>query len=685
LSLTADDNHSRAIVVQVIDEAGAVQSGFKLDLFDYDDDWRRWQDSNREAVSDEQGRAEFGGLSKDESYLVRARAGNREGYRQFVLTGDEPSQEANVRLERTLPTSIRVRDEAGNPAAGAWIWTLEHTGANGSVTFNWQSLTSCDLLAEPSSTEGEIRLPKMPPGVVKLRMVHADYAPVELQNIAVGKDFDVTATLRRGVTVTLHVMKATAVPLDSFMIDLRYEPFQNPSTLIGRWAGLGEDGTARLTVTAGTYESLRITHPDYVFTPIYSQKYGRTIGDNVEPIELRPGNNSIAVQLKPKVKVRGRVVNDETGEPVAEHLVESELAAGAIEGPFARFAQDWTHVGWDETDQHGTYELDLAEGRARVSVQGGGMVATPAFAEVDVPPAGSIEVPEIRVRPVPKVRGIVFDEQGKPASSVVVRFRGSMLTYGCEPVITGADGRFELAPPWIPQDFQTHERLPVQTVVAFHPTEPVWAHAEINLGDAAAVRDVTLKLEPQDFDSLVTRFTSDLSPWQRGIVPAEQKDDLAAVSLRGKKPPELDGAHWLNVDDARRSLTDFHGKYVLLQFWTTWCGPCHADMPSLRLLLQLYGRKGLVVIGVHNNSMPLAAIEADVAKEKLEYPIVVDHPDGRILAQYKKHGISGYPSYVLIGPDGEVILDDDTIAGPTLRSFKIEIVRELLGRRDTSR
>ncbi len=76
--------------------------------------------------------------------------------------------------------------------------------------------------------------------------------------------------------------------------------------------------------------------------------------------------------------------------------------------------------------------------------------------------------------------------------------------------------------------------------------------------------------------------------------------------------------------------------------------------------------------------MPLEAIKKDAEKEKLTYPIVVDYPDGRILASYKAHGISGYPSYVLIGPDGNVMLDDSTIAGPTLRSFKIEIIRELL-------
>jgi hypothetical protein len=76
--------------------------------------------------------------------------------------------------------------------------------------------------------------------------------------------------------------------------------------------------------------------------------------------------------------------------------------------------------------------------------------------------------------------------------------------------------------------------------------------------------------------------------------------------------------------------------------------------------------------------MPLSAIKQDVEKQQLTYPIVVDHSDGRIIREYKQHGIEGYPSYVLIGPDGHVLKDDSTIPGPALRSFKIEIVRQLL-------
>jgi thiol-disulfide isomerase/thioredoxin len=175
----------------------------------------------------------------------------------------------------------------------------------------------------------------------------------------------------------------------------------------------------------------------------------------------------------------------------------------------------------------------------------------------------------------------------------------------------------------------------------------------------------------------VTKYPGDLSAWQRGVMDEEQKN-LAAISLVGKPAPELDGAQWLNTDHKKLSLAELRDKFVLLQFWTTWCGPCHADMPSVKLVDQLYRDRGVVVIGIHDNSMPFEAIENDVVKQELKYPMVVDHSDGRILESYKAHGISGYPSYVLIGRDGNVIFDDETVAAPGLRTFKIELIRQLL-------
>ncbi|HTI50256.1 MAG TPA: hypothetical protein VL475_04870, partial [Planctomycetaceae bacterium] len=66
-----------------------------------------------------------------------------------------------------------------------------------------------------------------------------------------------------------------------------------------------------------------------------------------------------------------------------------------------------------------------------------------------------------------------------------------------------------------------------------------------------------------------------------------------------------------------------------------------------------------------------------------DFPIVVDHTDGRILDAYRQLGVSGFPSYILIGPDGKIVENDRATDGPTLRSFKLEVIRKyVLGRRN---
>jgi thiol-disulfide isomerase/thioredoxin len=60
-------------------------------------------------------------------------------------------------------------------------------------------------------------------------------------------------------------------------------------------------------------------------------------------------------------------------------------------------------------------------------------------------------------------------------------------------------------------------------------------------------------------------------------------------------------------DNSLHSLSEFHGKVVVLNIWATWCLPCREEMPSLDRLQQEYGKDGLVVIAV-----------SDETKERIE-------------------------------------------------------------------
>ncbi|MEO8272418.1 MAG: TlpA disulfide reductase family protein, partial [Aureliella sp.] len=154
---------------------------------------------------------------------------------------------------------------------------------------------------------------------------------------------------------------------------------------------------------------------------------------------------------------------------------------------------------------------------------------------------------------------------------------------------------------------------------------------------------------------------------------AEQYPDGVA----GKIPPDLSEGTWLNSD--ARSLNDFRGKFVLLDFWFIGCGPCERDMPTIKLLHQKFFDQGFSVVSIHKDGQSPQTVQKFANEKGMNYPIVVDTVDGVISKQYKPLGVYFYPMYMLLDPDGRIIHSDATSTGEhSLRMEKIELIyREL--------
>lgn len=120
---------------------------------------------------------------------------------------------------------------------------------------------------------------------------------------------------------------------------------------------------------------------------------------------------------------------------------------------------------------------------------------------------------------------------------------------------------------------------------------------------------------------------------------------------------------FVDLEGGRRKLSDYRGKYVLLDFWGTWCGPCIAEMRHLDPLYAKYQPKGFEVIGmIMEDQWP-----AHGGAVRRGYPEGEGlHRQGRAqMGQATQESIervaldvihvNSYPTCILLGPDGRVI------------------------------
>ena len=141
---------------------------------------------------------------------------------------------------------------------------------------------------------------------------------------------------------------------------------------------------------------------------------------------------------------------------------------------------------------------------------------------------------------------------------------------------------------------------------------------------------------------------------RRRVVPVPQVQQGSAGQAEPQVGQEAPGFEIKTTDDQTIKLADYRGKYVLLDFWATWCGPCVAETPNLKAVFEKYGqRENFAMIGLSldpEKEKPIA-----YAKEKGTKWIDGFLGDWGKDEVTKKYGVRGIPSIWLIGPDGKVV------------------------------
>jgi peroxiredoxin/predicted negative regulator of RcsB-dependent stress response len=161
------------------------------------------------------------------------------------------------------------------------------------------------------------------------------------------------------------------------------------------------------------------------------------------------------------------------------------------------------------------------------------------------------------------------------------------------------------------------------------------ATAAISAGEFGIAREV--------YTALLSRFSD--SPNLRQKV----QRDLKRLDKVGKPAPSFTSE---DINGKAVRLDAYRGKYVLIDFWATWCAPCISELPRLQAAYRTYHDAGFAIIGVSLDESKTAVVDFARARN-LPWPQLHNASGSADLVE--GFGVSSIPATYLIDPEGTVI------------------------------
>jgi len=122
---------------------------------------------------------------------------------------------------------------------------------------------------------------------------------------------------------------------------------------------------------------------------------------------------------------------------------------------------------------------------------------------------------------------------------------------------------------------------------------------------------------------------------------------LLVCSLAGQAADFL----LVDIQGSTHRLADYRGKWVLVNFWATWCSPCLSEIPELSSLHSAHKDKDLLVIGIAMQSGSLKEVDDFARAHGISYPVVL----GDFKSAKQIGAVDVLPSSYLYNPKGEQV------------------------------
>jgi thiol-disulfide isomerase/thioredoxin len=185
---------------------------------------------------------------------------------------------------------------------------------------------------------------------------------------------------------------------------------------------------------------------------------------------------------------------------------------------------------------------------------------------------------------------------------------------------------------------------------------------------------------PADKSDLVSRVLENIKPLigesgiyksvrQQFVLRNNQFQNRDRSAVKGDVAPEIDMP---GVEGKNIKLSSLRGKFVLIDFWASWCGPCRKENPNVVNMFKKYSKSGFDVYSVSLDKSKEAWVEA-IKKDGLLWNNHVSDLNHWQSAAAQLYGVTSIPATVLIDKEGKVI-------GTNLRGAALESkLKELFG------